>query len=233
MIENYIKETNKKSRQASGEDQFGSIQVIMKDHFSTRNIDLDVVLGEVSSKVPPAYLEYIDYIMIGHFEELTKKSVNAAYMDGAIYVTNEQDDESDMIDDLVHEIAHAVEENNFIEIYSDGNLESEFLSKRERLYHLLESERDLDIEYQDFKNPEYSKEFDEVLFYQIGYPLLAAISVNLFYSPYAATSLREYFASGFETFYNKKDFNRLASISPILFDKLEKLNYNKEKEYGI
>ena len=65
MIENYIKETNKKSRQASGEDQFGSIQVIMKDHFSTRNIDLDVVLGEVSSKVPPAYLEYIDYIMIG------------------------------------------------------------------------------------------------------------------------------------------------------------------------
>jgi hypothetical protein len=232
-MENYIKETNKKSRQAAKEDQIGSIQVIIKDHFVTRNIDLDIVLGEVSDKVPSEFLEYIDYIMIGQFKELTNRSVNAAHMDGAIYVTNEQDDENDMIDDLVHEIAHAVEENKFIEIYSDGNLELEFLSKRERLYHMLGSEKDLDIRYEDFKNPEYSKEFDELLFYQIGYPLLAAASANLFYSPYAVTSLREYFASGFETFYNKKDFNRLSSISPILFDKLEKLNYNKERKHGV
>ena len=29
--------------------------------------------------------------------------------DGAIYVTNEQDDDEDFIDDMIHEIAHLVE----------------------------------------------------------------------------------------------------------------------------
>lgn len=207
----------------------GSIQILIKDPFLQNNIDLDVVMNYVTSNVPSNFLEYIDYVIIGQFKELNSRSVNAAYMDGAIYVTNDQDDEDDLIDDLIHEIAHAVEERNFIEIYSDGNIESEFLSKRERLFHLLSAEEDLDLEYQNFQKPEYSKDFDNLLYYQIGYPLLAAVSVNIFYSPYAITSLNEYFACGFETYYNKKDHNRLSSISPILFDKLEKLNYNKEK----
>lgn len=229
MSEKYIKNSNKKAFNAIGAKKSGSIQILIKDPFLQNNIDLDVVMNSVTKSVPARFLEYIDYIIIGQFKELNTRSVNAAYMDGAIYVTNEQDDEDDLLDDLVHEIAHAVEERNFIEIYSDGNIESEFLAKRERLFHLLSAEEDLDLEYQNFQKPEYSKEFDSLLYYQIGYPLLAAVSVNIFYSPYAITSLNEYFASGFEIYYNKKDHNRLSSISPILFDKLEKLNYNKEK----
>lgn len=227
MTSEYIKSSSKKSRKAIGEIKHGSIQIIIKDQLEN-NVDIDSVMDEVSEKIPNNFLKLIDYIIIGQFDELKKRSVNAAYLDGAIYVTNEQTDEDDMIDDLIHEIAHAVEEASFLHIYSDGNLESEFLSKRERLFHLLDGEEGLELNYQDFLEPEYSKDFDEILFYQIGYPLLSAISVNLFYSSYAVTSLREYFATGFEVYFNKRDFNRLASISPILFDKLEKLNYNKE-----
>ena len=224
----YVKNSNKKAKSAIGEKKLGSIQIIVKDQLNSNDIDIDWVMQQVTGKVPVRFLEYIDYIIIGQFQELKKRSVNAAYMDGAIYVTNLQNDEEDMIDDLIHELAHAVEENNFIEIYSDGNIEKEFLSKRERLFHLLDAEPDLDLDYQLFQKPDYSKSFDNFLYYQVGYPTLTAVSVNLFYSPYAITSLREYFASGFEVFYNKRDHNRLASISPILFDKLQTLDYNKE-----
>lgn len=223
----YIKNSNKRSKKALGEIRYGPIQVVIKDHFIENNIDLDVVMKDVASKVPEQYLEYIDYIIIGQFKELEKRSVNAAYMDGAIYVTNRQDDEDDMIDDVVHEIAHAIEERHAEFIYSDRNIESEFLSKRERLFHLLEAEG-YDINFQDFMEVEYSTSFDSLLYNEIGYPLLAAMSVNIFYSPYAITSLREYFANGFEAYYNVRDIERISKISPILFDKLDKLNYNKE-----
>ena len=134
-----------------------------------------------------------------------------------------------MIDDIIHEIAHAVEEEHFMDIYSDKYLEKEFLGKRERLYHLLEQE-DLELNYQDFLEPEFSEEFDSLLYFEVGYPLLSAVSVNLFYSPYAITSLREYFASGFEAYFNDRNRNRIMTMSPILFDKLEKLDYNKERK---
>ena len=214
---------------AAGEARMGSIQIIIKDNFLRKNIDLDSVMREVSAKVPNEYFENIDYMIVGQFDELDSRSVNAAYMDGAIYVTNDQDDESDLVDDIIHEIAHSVEEVFGAFVYGDGKLESEFISKRERLFHLLSGHEEIDLEYQNFLQPEYSREFDNLLYYQLGYPLLAAVSVNLFYSPYAISSLNEYFANGFEAYFNKRDYSRLATLSPVLFDKLEKLHYNKEK----
>lgn len=228
MNKDYIKSSHKKSKKSVGEHNVGNIQVIIKDYF-TNDIDLDMVLDDVSSKVPHEFLQLVDYIIIGQFKELLSRSVNAAYMDGAIYATNDQTNEEDLIDDIIHEIAHAVEEKHFMEIYSDKYVEKEFLGKRERLFHLLEQEK-IESSYQDFLDPEYSEEFDSFLYFEVGYPLLSAVSVNLFYSPYAITSLREYFANGFEAYFNNRDRNRIMSLSPILFDKLEKLDYNKERK---
>jgi hypothetical protein len=65
-----------------------------------------------------------------NLNHLIEKGVNALYEDGAIYITNNQTDEMDMIDDIVHELAHSVE-NNFPDvIYGDGKLEAEFLRKK-------------------------------------------------------------------------------------------------------
>ena len=75
---------------------------------------------------------------------------------------------------------------------------------------------------------EYSNNFDNLLYFEVGYQVLSSIASNLFYSPYGATSLREYFANGFEAFYHHREPDKIAAISPILFDKLEKIHYNKE-----
>ncbi len=222
MNKEYVTQSSNKFKKSFKEKSLGNIQVIIKDDLP-KDFNIDLALKTVKDSVPESFLKNIDYIFVGDFAEFKIKSVNALYMEGAIYVTNNQSDEMDMVDDIVHEIAHAVEEEHFLDIYSDGNLEREFLGKRERLFHLLDTEG-YDLNYQEFKNPEYTNNFDNVLYFDIGYAALTPISMNLFYSPYAITSLREYFANGFEAFYFHKDHDKLLRISPALYTKLEKLN---------
>ncbi len=227
MNSEYIKDSSKNFKKTFKEKSLGNIQVIIKDDLP-KDFNIDLALKSVESSVPEKFFKNVDYIFVGDFPEFKIKSVNALYMEGAIYVTNNQQDEMDMVDDIIHEIAHAVEEEEFLEIYSDGTLEREFLGKRERLFHLLDTEG-YDLNYQEFKNPEYTNNFDNVLYFDIGYAVLTPISMNLFYSPYAITSLREYFANGFEAFYFHKDHDKLLRISPVLYTKLEKLNARSKR----
>ena len=159
---------------------------------------------------------------VGEFDQFGDRGINAFYDDGSLYISNVQDDENDMIDDIVHEIAHHVEENHGMDIYSDGRLEKEFLGKRKKLYYLLDAEG-FDVSLMDFLKSDFSREFDEFLSQKVGYPTLANITQGLFYSPYGATSLREYFANGFENFHIKKDYNYLQIMSPVLYNKIENL----------
>ena len=124
------------------------------------------------------------------------------YKEGTLYITNDQTDEDDMIDDIIHEIAHAVEEMAKQELYDDNQIKNEFLGKRRRLYSIIKSEN-FDVEVEDFLNIDYSSSFDDLLYKEIGYPLLTSLSMGLFVSPYAVTSLKEYFAIGFEEYHLK------------------------------
>jgi hypothetical protein len=67
------------------------------------------------------------------------------------------------------------------------------------------------------------KTLTNTLYTQIGYPALSAYANGLFYSPYASTALREYFARGFEAYFLHKDLKTLANISPILYNRIETL----------
>ena len=123
------------------------------------------------------------------------------------------------IEDLIHETAHSLEAPYGNEIYGDGRLEREFLAKRKMLYHLLGD----DIRgIESYENPDYDYKFDQHLYKNIGYDKLRTVSSGLFYSPYAVTALREYWANGFENYLlgNKK---KLKELSPALYDKLEAL----------
>ena len=126
------------------------------------------------------------------------------------------------MDDLVHEVAHSVEEVYQDQIYGDGSLEREFLIKREKLWTLL-SNKGFKLDLKKYLNPKYTREFDLYLYRDVGYPLLSSMAVNVFYSPYAATSLREYFATGFEAFFLREEIPRLKTISPILYNILSEL----------
>ena len=189
-------------------------------------ISLNNVLKRIEQMIPKHMVDNIDAIYVGHFEEFDKREVNAFYQDGALYITNQQDDEEDMIDDIVHETSHAVEERYGSEIYGDGKLKQEFLLKRKKLAERLKAYGYYDDSH-DFMNAEYDKSFDDFLYNQIGYDKLQFFTLGLFPSNYSATSLREYFGIGFEKYFlgEKED---LVSVSPILYKKIKEIDFLEE-----
>ena len=78
-----------------------------------------------------------------------------------------------------------------------------------------------------FKNPIYNFKFDEFMYNNIGYDKLRTLSSSLFYSPYAITSLREYWANGFEN-YLLGDREKLRDLSPVLYAKITNVLNNEE-----
>ena len=218
-VNNYIKET---LRTSSERLLYNKITVFVKASLPD-DVNLDFVLSSIEEKVPEHMSYGVDMVYIGDFEEFRERDVNAAYRDGAIYVTNHQSDEDDMIDDIVHEIAHASEESYYSLIYSDRQIHDEFIGKRRKLFDILKQEG-YNITLEDFLNIEYSREFDEFLYKEVGYDKLTFFTMGLFASPYGATSYREYFANSFEHYFlNEPQYVKI--ISPAVYDKIDGLVY--------
>ena len=183
------------------------------------NVNLQRVLSLIEHRIPQHFVSAIDAIYIEHLEEFDKRSVNAVYKNGSIYVSNFQDSDMDLIDDIVHEIAHSVEDLFKRQLYMDDAIKKEFLGKRKRLLDLLKQEGYNEYEAA-FSNANYSQAFDVYLYQTVGYSLLRALTQGLFLGPYSITSLREYFAAGFEEYFIG-DRNYLRKISPQLYNKIE------------
>ena len=234
-MRDYIVESSNEAKKNSRERFiYGDKLVFLKDQLPY-NFDLSYVLKTIEELVPKSLINNIDAIYVGRFKDLDSEDLpfNAKYKDGALYITNDQENENDMIDDIIHEMAHAIEEKYGANIYADGKLEEEFLSKRVSLYGLLEQEG-YDPSKEKFYNIEYDKYFDHYLYNVVGYPLLESLIIGLFYSSYAVTSINEYFASGFEN-YLLKDRDYLKSMSPVLYNKINDIldsleEYNNEGE---
>ena len=221
-IGSYLQRSTNNAKSSVKEWQiFGDVGVFIKDPL-VGSISIKNVLHRLQEAVPTHLAYGLDSIYIGEFKEFEQREISAFYEAGTIYVSNIQDNDDDMVDDIVHEIAHLVEETQGLEIYGDDRIEAEFLGKRRRLYQILVSEG-YDVDLLDFIKPEFSREFDEFLHKKVGYVNLEPLTRGLFYSPYGATSLKEYFANGFEAFFFKKDTIYLRDLSPILYNKLEKL----------
>lgn len=217
-IRSYLK--NKKQT-TSNRFKISGIEVWVKDNLP-ESVSAKRVVESLFKIVPKKLMSNVQFIHIGNFSELEDRKIQALYKKSKILVTNEQSSEEDLLDDLVHEIAHSVEETHGSRIYSDGKIEREFLMKRRNLWMRLKRE-DFDLDLSHFLNPSYEESFDSFLHQKVGYNLLSSISRDLFYSPYAATSVREYFANGFEAFFLKEHLSHLKSVSPNLFKKLSQL----------
>lgn len=203
------------------------ISVVIKDpvDFKLNTEDLkDTING-----MPSHFLNDIDYIIFGKFDFLKKNGYNAAYNDGAIYVNSVQENNTNVYDDIVHEIGHSVEERNKDFIYSDMTIEKEFLKKRKMLQKEFQISG-IDIPDSKMLNPDHDYELDRYFSDVIGYPKMTVISQGIFYSPYGATSLREYFANGFEAYFYNRDFY-LKKVSPALYNKLERLEIGEFNGY--
>ena len=205
---------------------FGSeIPIYVKDAliFADNKSTLEDVIKIVENSLPSFLVSNVDVIYVGDFSFFQERQANAAYENGAIYIINVQDNAMDMADDIIHEIAHAVEEKYYDEIYGDGRVEAQFLGKREKLFQILMAYDEPVVSIDFFRNPDYDESFDEYLYMDIGYPSLSSYVNGLFYSPYAATSVREYFARGFEAYFLFKDHKYLEKISPVLYNRMETL----------
>ena len=205
-----------------------NVEVLVKDS-PGNGINVRSVVEKSLSLIPSHLLKNLKAIHVGKFQELEDREIQGIFKDSVIFVTNEQDSETDMIDDIVHEIAHSVEEYYTKTLYADKSIKLEFVEKRKKLWFLLKNNGfslDLDV----CLGVEYNRSFDEYLYKTVGYPILSVMTASLFYSPYAITSLREYFANGFEAFFMKEDISRLRRTSPKLYEKILKLLKGKKDE---
>ena len=216
-VNKYIQESIKKNMEKTLANR---IPVVIKDPLP-ENINLDFILDLVEKTVPEHLLYGVDIIYVGQFEEFKDRGINAMYENGALYITNQQTDNEDMIDDIYHEIAHACEENYFSLIYADGKIQDEFLSKRKKLFDIL-SQEGYNVSMGDFLNIDYSEKFDELLHDEIGYEKLTFLTMGLFVSPYGATSFREYFANGFEHYFLEYP-GYIKNTSPAVYEKVDSL----------
>lgn len=225
MHKEYIKASHKRiNEEVTNFYTQTGIHVYFKDQLYNDKIDVEKAVSRLESLVPTQLLTEIEMIIIGHFDEFEERDITAFYKDGALHISNIQNDENELLEDMVHETAHAVETAYGYEIYADLKIKNEFLAKREHLYNLLwktgfKAPKSL------FLQPEYDYEFDQFLYKDIGYAKLSQILNGLFISPYSPTSLREYFATGFTEFYlHPNDHTFLKQVSPALYAKLEKIN---------
>jgi hypothetical protein len=221
----WLDESIKKSKSLKDTYSLHDIEIFIKDQLP-EHIDMNFVLRYVKSRVPYHLLRGVDMIYIGSFDNLKEKEATAIYSDGAIYLTNEQDDDKDIIDDIIHEIAHSVEEMYGHGIYDDGAVIREFLGKRKRLFADLKAHNYDPPEELQYKS-EYVQKIDDYLYNDVTYDAMWHFVGGLFPSPYCATSVREYFARGFEEYCmdNKKE---LKQTCPALYKKLKQLDKMEE-----
>jgi len=212
----WIHESIKRSKKMKDHFNLNGVSVIIKDKLSDE-VDLEFVLNYISSRVPFYLTQNVEMIYVGQFPEMKERDINAYYENDAIYVTNDQDDEMDMIEDVIHEISHAVEQYNQEFIYGSGGLQREFIAKRKALSNMLSQKYKVpdgfDIDF------EYDRSVDDFLFRDVGYDALNQICVGIFPSAYACTSVSEYWAKGFEELFIGET-NDLRQMCPVLYKTL-------------
>jgi len=216
-IISYIKESAAKQKEYY---LYGHIPVFVKDDDLADEVDVEELIDELQSRIPMVFVNNVDVVYIGEFSEL--KGKNALYLDGAIYVTSQEPTTEDMLEDMIHEIAHSVELDQGAHIYGDGVLRREFLEKRLKLKSILDA-HGYQAPEKYYRNTEYNVSFDEFLSDVVGYPTLVSLTMGLFASPYGATSLQEYFANGFEKYYLGEG-RRVKEVSPALYNIITHLN---------
>ena len=209
----WIQESIKRSQRLKDQFAVNNVSVFIKDMLP-KGVSPEFVFDYVSSRIPFVLTKNIDVIYVGQFPEMKERDINAYFDNDAIYVTNDQDDEMDMIEDIIHEISHAVEHYNRDFIYGDGKLQREFIAKRKRLSALLSQKYEVPADFN--VNFEYDRAIDDFLYRDVGYDALNQICVGIFSSAYAATSISEYWAKGFEELFIGET-NNLKQLCPVLY----------------
>ena len=200
---------------------FNNVTVFIKDPLP-KNVNMTLVIRHIEKRLPRNLANSLDAVYVGEFKELNTREVESVYLDGAIFISNKQENEEMMASSIVHEIAHCLEEQFGEGIYGDSEIIDEFNWKRKKLLELLAQQG---FQYPDKKlhlKTDFDERFDQFLYKEVGYQRLNYITNGLFLTPYACTSLREYFSNGFEHYFMGEN-SYLKKISPKLYSKINSL----------
>ena len=221
-----------KEKQAKTLDFYtpNGLHVYFKDELVDDSINTELAVAKFESMLPSHLLSCVEMVIFGDFEEFHERGINAFYDAGTIYISNVQDDVADIVDDLIHELSHAAEEQYGYHIYADQKIHTEFYNKRMHLYKILWN-MGFKAPKSFFQNTEYDQEFDEFLHQKVGYENLRNALSGVFISPYAATSLREYFATAFTDFYMDSNHRTLKIVSPAVYDKIVMLQKEENLDF--
>ena len=134
---NYLRESHQRAQNRVNDFYTSTgLHVYIKDPL-TNGVDAEEVIAQVEEHIPSHLLSEVEMIIVGWFKEFEERQLNAFYSDGCLYISNEQDDQQDFFDDVIHEIAHSLEEPHGYEIYGDKTLQNEFCKKRLQLHQIL------------------------------------------------------------------------------------------------
>lgn len=208
---------------------FGNVNVFIKDPMS-RDINMTSVISDVEDIIPSKFFYNIDMVMVGDFEDLNSRGIRAAFMDGAIYVTNNQPSEEQLLEDIIHEVAHSVEKEYGMYLYSDKKLEEEYAGKKKAYLDML-SAHGVKVPNRIRYGVEYSRMFDEFLHYELGFEKANTLCMGIFLSPYSSVSISEYFATAFEHYYVAGDFSTLSKMCPVVYEKIKNINDGEDNVY--
>ena len=101
VMRNFIKQ------RANNAFKIGDIYVTIKD-MPSEDVDVKTAIKRALKMIPVHLRAGIDAIYVGQFDDLIARELTAKYKNNALYLTNEQDSEEDVIDDVIHEAAHSV-----------------------------------------------------------------------------------------------------------------------------
>jgi len=226
-IKEKIKKTNKYKKLL-----YKSIPVKIVDDVENM-VDVNLVLSKVEQTIPYRLLSgHVNEIIFGNFDFFKKRDYNAYYdtENKLIYIRSEQQDNNlDLFDDLVHEISHAIENKFHDFIFSDGRLKAEFMHKRLKLRYTLALKYGKLVPDHKFMLTSFDQELDDLFHKRLGYYRMRKYVNGLFPSAYAPTSVDEYWAEGFEKYcLGKKE--DLFKICPQLFKKIDFLFKGEDNE---
>jgi hypothetical protein len=227
----YIKESNKRA-QDRNEYMLFNVPVYVINKFPS-NIKINNILDSVKDIINKKYLDGLETIYIGDFKDLNRRDIQSMLKDDAIWISSNNVKnvitEPLVVENIIHEIAHLVEEKYQSQIYGDGKLEREYNSKKNRLFHLLKNEG-YDIDLDLFFSDDMLKEFDNFLYKVVGYDKISLLTAGLFLSPYSITTVREYFATGMLDYLTDNE-SYMKDISPVLYSKIKNIEETIEDGY--
>ena len=192
------------------------------------HIKFNNIVRDLEKNIPHNIIKMIEGIYVGEFKELKDRNIQAMFKDGVIYLSAFKNvpnvTDRIILNDICHELGHAVEDNLGYEIYADGKIEAEYNGKKQKLFSLLAHDG-YHFAKEILFDPSLIGFLDDLLYKEIGYDNLSIIASGLFTSPYSITTIREYFANGIED-YLLGDSELLRKISPVLY---KKINYVCDK----